>query len=286
MASVASRLAEARAQLIAAGLSPADAAFDAEVLARHLLDWDRAAVIIRAREPEPDGFPEAFARLVARRAAREPVALIVGRREFWGLDFEITPAVLIPRPETELIVEEAIAFARRSRVATVIDVGTGSGCLAVAIAHELPAVRVIATDTSAAALAVARRNAERNGVARRIEFREADLLDGIGEAADLMVSNPPYVPGAQAAELQPEVVRYEPHLALFGGPGGLEIVARLLAHAPARLAAGGQLVVEFGFGQHGEVARLAKTHGWRIVRVRSDLQSIPRIIVLSRTDHA
>jgi release factor glutamine methyltransferase len=282
MPSVADRLSAARARLEAAGIPPVDAAFDVEVLARHVLDWDRASLIARSRDAEPDGFPAGLDVLLARREALEPVAYIVGSREFWGLDFDVTRDVLIPRPETEIIVEEALAFAREQPCRHVVDVGTGSGCLAVSIAHESPQIRVTAIDTSDAALAVARRNAARHGVLQRVTFRQGDLLHGLTESADLIVANPPYVPDADVAHLQEDVVRYEPHEALFGGPTGLEIVERLFKQAPHHLAQNGRLIVEFGFGQSEPVKRLAESAGWQVVGIRGDLQSIPRTIVLTR----
>lgn len=282
MATVADRLAAARARLEAAGISPAGARLDAEVLARHALGWDRAALVARSRDPEPAGFDRSFEALIARRAAREPVAQITGTREFWGLAFEVTPDVLTPRPETEMIVEEALAFADAHPCRDVIDVGTGSGCLAVAIAHTRPGLQVHAIDISDAALAVARRNAARHHVTDRITFVRGDLFDGPTATADVIVSNPPYVPDADAGHMQPEVVRHEPHTALFGGPGGLDIVERLFREAPAHLAPGGRLIVEFGFGQADAVAAMARDAGWTVIRVREDLQGIPRTIVLSR----
>lgn len=283
MATLAERLALARARLEAAGIPAADAAFDAEVLARHALDWDRATLLAHAREPAPPEFTRRFDTLISRRAAREPVAQIVGVREFWDRDFEVTSDVLVPRPETEVIVEEALAFTRDHRCETVIDVGTGSGCLAVTIACEVPGVRLIATDASDGALEVARRNARRHGVADRIGFICTDILGGVSATADLIVSNPPYVPDSEAAEMQPEVVQYEPHLSLFGGPTGLEVVRRLFVESADRLADEGLLVVEFGFGQASRVRELAASTGWTVVRIREDLQGIPRTIVLAKS---
>jgi release factor glutamine methyltransferase len=282
MATVADRLSTARSRLMAAGLSAADAALDAEVLARHILGWDRAALLTHGREPERDGFADAFDVLIERRVQREPVAQIIGRREFWGLDFEVNRDVLVPRPETELIVEEALVCARERTVTRVIDVGTGTGCIAIAIATALPSVRVTATDTSLAAIEVARRNASAHGVDERIEFHLGNVLEDVDGPADLIVSNPPYVPEGMAPHLQPEVVQYEPHTALFGGETGLEVILALFQQAPHRLADDGRLIVEFGFGQREAVERLAAANGWTIIRTREDLQGIPRTLVLGR----
>jgi len=286
MPSVADRLAAARRRLEAAGLSSSDAAIDAEVLVRHILGWDRADLIVLQRDPEPPDFPARLDALIARRTAREPVAQIIGSREFWGLEFEVTADVLIPRPETELIIEETLAFADAHSCREVVDVGTGSGCLAVTIAHALPGVRVTAVDASAAALEVARRNAARHGVDNRVTFHHGDVLEGLSGRVDLIVSNPPYVPEADAALMQEDVVRYEPYMALFGGRTGFEVLERLFEQAAERLAPGGHLIVEFGFGQAEQVTALAEGAGWRVVRVREDLQSIPRTIVLNRTPDA
>ena len=204
----------------------------------------------------------------------------MGRREFWGLEFEVTPDVLIPRPETELIVEEAITIASRALTRRIIDVGTGSGCLAVALAIEFAAARVVATDISSAALAVATRNAERHNVIGRISFIETDLLDTVEGPAHLIVSNPPYVPDADAATIQPEVARYEPATALYAGEDGLAVIRRLLAGAPRMLADLGWLIIEFGFGQEPAIRAAAAEAGWQMARMRVDLQGIPRVAVL------
>lgn len=280
MASPAKRIAVARAVLVGAGIPEQDAALDAEVLARHVLAWDRATLLAHGREPAPPGFDSAFDALIARRALREPVAQIVGRREFWGLDFEVTPDVLIPRPETELVVEEAVNYAREHPSRTAVDVGTGSGCIAVSVAHELPGVRITAIDCSDAALAVARRNAARHGVSDRISFQSTDLLNGVAGPFDLILSNPPYVPEDDAPTLQPEVVQFEPRAALFGGVDGLAVIRRLLQDARSRLAEHGRLIIEFGLGQDREISRIAEETGWVLVRMRKDLQGIPRTAVL------
>jgi release factor glutamine methyltransferase len=277
------RLAEARLTLTHAGIPPDEAALDAELLARHVLDCDRATLLTRARDPLPSAFDRLFTTLLTRRANREPLAYIVGHREFWGLEFDVTPAVLIPRPETELIVEEALALMPvRDPVGHIVDVGTGSGCLAVTLAVEFAAAEVTATDISHDALAVAYRNAERHNVLARVSFVQTDLLEGLSGNADLIVSNPPYVPAGDAPTLQPEVVRYEPAKALFGGRDGLHVIRELLTRAHPLLASDGFLIVEFGFGQETPVRDAARRAGWTVVRIRSDLQRIPRVAVLRR----
>ena len=282
MSTPAERIAGARATLVRTGILEQDAALDAEVLARHALSWDRAALLTHGREPSPPGFDTAFDELIARRVRREPVAQIIGHREFWDLDFEVNGDVLIPRPETEFIVEEAIDFSREVTWRRALDVGTGSGCIAVSIAHALPQVLVTATDCSSAALEVARRNADRHHVAERITFIQTDLMAELKGLFDVIVSNPPYVPEGDAAALQPEVLRFEPHDALFGGVDGLEIIRRILRDAHSCLAPDGRLIVEFGFGQDGDVGRLAEENGWAVVRLREDLQGIPRTAVLRK----
>ena len=283
MSSLHERLADARQTLIRAGIPAGEAALDAEVLARHVLECDRATLLTRARDPIPSAFGRLYQTLVTRRAAREPLAYIVGHREFWGLEFEVTPAVLIPRPETELIVEEALsAIPSRDAARLIVDVGTGSGCLAVTLAVEFPPAAVVATDVSHEALAVAERNAERHNLIGRVAFLHTDLLRDVPRAADLIVCNPPYVPDGDAPTLQPEVGRYEPSSALYGGPDGLDVIRRVLTDAGPHLATGGWLVVEFGFGQEAAVREAARGSGWAVERIRSDLQGIPRVVVLRR----
>ncbi len=283
MAPLHERLADARDRFLRAGIAREEAALDAEVIARHVLDCDRATLLIRARDPLPSAFDRLFEDLVQRRLAREPIAYITGHKEFWGLEFEVTPAVLIPRPETELIIEEALAtMPARDTVHQIIDVGTGSGCLATALAIEFASAQVVATDSSAAALEVAERNCSRHNVSNRVNLIHTNLLDGISESADLIVSNPPYVPDADAPHLQPEVVRYEPSSALFAGDGGLQVIRALLAAAPDRLAESGRLIVEFGLGQEPDLHDAARQAGWTVDRIRRDLQGIPRVAVLRR----
>jgi release factor glutamine methyltransferase len=274
------RIAEARRKLVRAGLSAEDASLDAEVLARHVLGWDRAALLTRGRDPATPAFIEKLDAAVTRRAAREPVALITGRREFWGLEFEVSRAVLIPRPETELIIESAVEHARSDAGSArrIVDVGTGSGCLSVSLAIELKGAKIVATDASSAALAVARRNAQRHGVTDNISFVRADLLEALSGPFDIIVSNPPYVP--EDADLSADVARYEPSSALYAGLDGLAVLRRLIQTAGPRLAAGGAFIVEFGFGQVESIRSMAAAASWTRVDVKTDLQGIPRVAVM------
>lgn len=280
---LADRVARAREAIVAAGIRPGDAALDAEVLARKVLLCDRAGYVVRLRDEEPIDFADPYRTLVDRRCRREPIAYILGEREFWGRAFAVTPDVLIPRPETELIVEEALElFPEGRRPEVIVDVGTGSGCLAVVLALEFPESTVIATDISQAALGVARRNAESNGVADRIEFRLGDLLEPVTESADLIVSNPPYVASGDAAGMVPEVREHEPHVALFAGADGLSMYAKLFPAAAARVSPCGRLIVEVGYDQDDRVAAIAARDGWTLSHVRQDLQSITRTLIFGR----
>jgi len=277
------RIARAREALAGAGVPADEAAGDAEVLARHALGWDLAQLVARWRDAPPPEFEERYAPLLQRRMRREPVSHIVGHREFWGLEFEVTPDVLTPRPETELIVEAAVAAYRDRPPSGIIDMGTGSGCLAVALATEFPTASVTATDLSEPALDVARRNALRAHVAERIAFVNADLVPP-GATAELVVSNPPYISTADAASLPPEVREHEPHLALFAGPGGMHVYERLLPACASAVTAGGRLILEVGYDQHAAVSALARAHGFELERSLRDLQGIIRTLVLKRPE--
>jgi release factor glutamine methyltransferase len=266
-----------------AGFADDDARRDAGVLARFALGWDGATWLTRLGEAAPDDFVAAFPPLIARRAAREPVAYITGQREFYGRSFLVTPDVLIPRPETELLVDTALEHLRTRRPApSLVDVGTGSGCLAITLALECPAARVIATDVSAAALGVARRNAARLGVAGRIDFRLGALLGDLDEPVDLVVSNPPYVAAGDRASLAADVREFEPHVALFGGADGLAIVRDLVPLAARALAPGAWLILEIGAGQADAVGAIVRDAGLQAIGVRPDLQGIPRVLVAAR----
>jgi release factor glutamine methyltransferase len=276
------RLADARARLVAAGIRPDEAAIDVDVYACTILGWDRARLLAEQHQPSPSELEPRLSEWVGRRACREPSAYITGVREFWGLEFAVTPAVLIPRPETECIVEETLAILGRSTDARVADIGTGSGCVAVAIARERPACRVVATDISRDALEVARRNAARHGVADRITFVETSYLDGVAGPFDLIAANPPYVKDGDKPILGASV-RYEPDVALFGGAEGLRDIAGVLDAATDKLDRGGWLVMEFGYGQEEHVeALIAVRVTLALVRVRADLQGIPRTAIIQR----
>ena len=277
----------ARERFIRAGIPPDQAAIDAEVLARHIAGWDRATYLTRRDDPIGPALAASYEQAVARRERREPVAYITGTREFWGLDFLVTPAVLIPRPETEFVVEAALArLCDRTRPWQIADVGTGSGCLAVALAHELTNAAVTGTDISSAALEVARRNAARHGVESRVTFVETSLLEGVTGPFDLIVANPPYVPASHEPTLSPDVRDHEPRPALYGhGTDGLDEIRALLTQSPSRLADGGVLLMEFGFGQGGAVcAALAEIERLRFVEILRDLQGHERTLVADRRD--
>jgi release factor glutamine methyltransferase len=273
----------ARERFMNAGISAQLAALDAEVLARQVLGWDRARFLTDRNERASSAFLLNYEPLVLRRERREPVSYILGSREFWGLDFEVGPDVLIPRPETEMIVEETIALVGQHAGPRIVDVGTGSGCIAVVLAREIPRARITATDVSAEALRVARRNASRHGVQDRMTFVETSFLDGIEAGADVIVSNPPYVPSLSRPALTPEVRDYEPRVAVFSGEDGLDGLRSVLEGASAKLAPGGWLVMEFGCGQDDCVTALvSEVAGLELVKVRHDLQDIPRTIICRR----
>lgn len=275
----------ARDRFVGAGISSPLAALDAELLARQVLGWDRARFLADRNEKASSMFLLNYEPLVARRIRREPVPYILGTREFWGLPFEVGPDVLIPRPETELIVEETLALPSLGAAPRIIDIGTGSGCIAIVLARELPGATIVATDVSRCALDVARRNAARHGVSDRITFVETSFLDGVEETVDVIVSNPPYVPLPSERGLTPEVRDYEPPVAVFAGDDGLDALRSVLNASATRLAPGGWLVMEFGYGQDERVAALVSDiSAMSIVKIRGDLQGIPRTAVCRRSE--
>jgi release factor glutamine methyltransferase len=279
------QLTAGRERLVAAGIEPASAAIDVDLFARTILGWDRARVLTGRTEPAPEGLEPRFSEWILRRSHREPAAYIVGNREFWGLEFRVTSDVLIPRPETEFIDEESLAILCTVNLTSprLADLGTGSGCIAVSLAHEIASAHVTATDVSGAALAVARDNARRLGVSERMTFVETSFLDGIGGPFDLIAANPPYVKAGDKPGLSRDV-RHEPDVALFGGENGLQGVEAVLDAAVRTLTNRGWLVMEFGFGQEDDVRHLvAARPALRLERVRADLQGIPRTAVIQRS---
>lgn len=274
----------ARERLIRAGIPPDQAGIDAEVLIRHVLGWDRGKYLASRHEPLPSAATLPFEAALARRERRVPVAYITGHREFWGLDFDVSPAVLIPRPESELIVEAALTFLGDAEArARIADVGTGSGCLAISLAHERAHATLVATDVSDDALAIARRNAERHGVTGRIHFARTSFLTDAQGPFDLIVANPPYVPRSHEATLSPDVRDHEPSVALFGrGEDGLDDVRELLGQSAMRLAPSGRVMMEFGYGQGDAVRAGAQRAGLDIVDVLKDLQGHERTLIAAR----
>jgi release factor glutamine methyltransferase len=306
---VRTALREAFAQLRAAGVPSHTLA--AELLLMHALGRDRAWLYAHPEEVIRDSEVHLFTSLLARRAAGEPTQHLTGKQEFWSLEFEVTPDVLIPRPETEHVIEVvldrlAVREIRAGHKQTfsgeglqIADVGTGSGCIAVALAKELPGARIYATDISSAALAVARRNAARHSVFDQIHFLESNLLDALSvvEAGathesqvtrhqllflDLIVSNPPYIGRREASTLMREVRDHEPEIALYGGEEGYELYAELIAQVAAKLKPGGILVLELGHNSLPAVQPLLDAPRWTNVGVTNDLAGIPRVIAAER----
>jgi release factor glutamine methyltransferase len=277
-ATIAEALKEAGERLRAASV-PND-------LLAEALGKDRTYLIVNFNQRLSEGILSAFRAMVERRAASEPLQYITGRQEFFGLDFEVTPDVLIPRPETEPIVEETIRIVQQERVArpVIVDVGAGSGCIAVALARELGDARLIASDVSEAALRVARRNAARHRLGDRVDFIASDLLDAFVDEdfADFILSNPPYVSEEEMPSLQREVRDWEPRLALSDSNDGLSFYRRLLKDAPSRLKPGGRLICEMGYTQSEKISTMIDRQVWGGARLLDDLQGIPRTIVLRK----
>ena len=278
---IAQALTAAAATLRAGGVP--DARRDAATLLCHVLACDRAFLFTHTDDLIGTDTHAQLRRAVARRAAGEPLQYITGRQEFYGLEFEVTPDVLIPRPETELLVEAALACLRDVRAPRLCDVGTGSGCIPVALLHERQDARAVGLDISPAALAVAARNAARHGVADRLRLIVSDCfaaLDPKTDRFDMILSNPPYVAEADLTGLQREVRDFEPRVALTPGGDGLTVIRRLLTDAPHVLVPGGNLLFEIGFNQHEAVAQLIEPRTWTLLDIHQDLQGIPRTVAL------
>ena len=296
-------LAGARARLVAADFSQVEASIDVDLYARTILGWDRAKLLTDLRDAPPEELEPTLSKWITRRMRHEPTAYIVGVREFWGLDFAITPAVLVPRPETEFIVEEALLLlgtssgdappraaaldrapgnASQADGARIADIGTGSGCVAIAVAVDAPTCRVIGSDVSGEALEVARANAVRHGVSGRVEFISTSYLDGVDGMFDLITANPPYVKDRDKPAIS-RVTRHEPDVALFGGTEGLRDITGVLDTAGEKLTSGGWLVMEFGYGQEEDVEALINARpALRLDHVRADLQGISRTAIVQR----
>ena len=270
----------AEKRLLGAGVE--DARLDAELLVEHVLDRPRMNLLAMPHEVIDADAVEALERLLVRRESREPLQHIVGSTSFWGLPIKVAPSVLIPRPETESLAEMGWRFlgAKTGEIRS-LDWGTGSGCIAIAIAAKCPAVRMTAIDRSADALATARRNARLNKVEERIDFRLSDGFSAIDrdECFDLIISNPPYIPSNDIPGLQIEVREHDPMLALDGGADGLDCYRAIAAEARAFLRDGGLLMVEFGDGQEHELPKIFEQEGWRIDRIEKDLSGRFRFLI-------
>ncbi len=256
---------------------------NAELLLMFTLGCDRAYLYGHSERELTDGEQSHYDQVLAERARGVPAQYITGHQEFWGMDFIVTPAVLIPRPETEHLVENVLRLesagrgARPTRTLRLVDAGTGSGCIALALAKELPDAEIHATDISSAALEIARANAARLQLEARVYFHEGDLLQGFEPSTlDFVVSNPPYVGESEEDQVQLEVRKFEPRRAVFAGPTGLEVIARLIPQARIALKAGGWLVMEISGTIADDVRRLLA--GWNDVEVTKDLQGIPRVV--------
>ena len=256
---------------------------DSQTLLAAALGKDRTYLIINFSEQLTSEALEKYQALINRRTTGEPLQYITGRQEFFGLEFMVTPDVLIPRPETELLVEETLRLAQGINQPLIIDVGTGSGCIAIALAREIEAAKVIATDISGGALRVAQSNAQKHELQNQLEFIESDLFSGIeaGTKADLIVSNPPYIAAKEMPGLQREVRDWEPKTALTDFGDGLEFYRRLLHEAPAYLKPGGYFICEMGYDQSGKIQALVDRKVWSQPNILSDLQGIARIMVVT-----
>jgi release factor glutamine methyltransferase len=275
------RLLELTEQLAAAGIE--DARSDAWLLLSAVIGRSRAELIAGVPLPLSPAEEHRLEALAARRLAREPMAYILGSREFWSLAFEVGPAVLVPRPESETVVEMALAtIADRTAPLRILDLGTGSGCLLLALLSELPRASGLGIDCSAAALAIATSNARRLGLAERAEFGEGDWGRGLAGPFDVIVCNPPYVARTDAENLAPEVRAFEPEEALFAGPDGLLAYHALAPDGARLLAKDGMVFLEIGQGQGAAVERIMRRHGLRLVASRPDLAGIERCLIFRR----
>ena len=258
---------------------------EAQILLAHVMNCPKIELVARSEEQPGEAERTTFRELIRRRVEGWPVAYLVGRRDFYLLSFAVTPAVLIPRPDTETLVEQALRLLKGRSGATVLDLGTGSGCIAVSLAHQAPGARVVAVDVSPDALEVARQNAARHGVADRVTLRLGDLFAPLepGATFDLIVSNPPYVTPTELAGLAPEVRDHEPRIALDGGPDGLAFYRRIADEAGRFLNPGGSVLVEIGWTQEAAVRALFAARSELVLGPTArDLGGRPRVIVAKR----
>jgi release factor glutamine methyltransferase len=258
---------------------------DAELLLLHILQIDRATLLASPARPLTPQQLQTYDAAIARRLGHEPIQYITGEQEFFGLQLKVTPATLIPRPETEHLVEAVLDRLPHDRPLNILDVGTGTGAIALALAAHLPQARITAIDISAEALEVARENADAHNLSDSIRFYPSDLIAGLPEDNrvgffDAVVSNPPYIPEDDRADLHPQVRDHEPSQALFAGPAGLDIYCRLIPQARAALVPGGLLAMEIGHGQRDALSLLLA--GWQDIEFLADLQQIPRVALARR----
>jgi release factor glutamine methyltransferase len=266
------------ASRLSLGPHPERARQDAEALMLELMRRNKAWLLAHGDEELSSAETGRYTELLGRRFKGEPIQYITGEAEFYGLPFRVTPEVLIPRPETEHLVEKVLELAASYAEPRIVDVGTGSGIIAVAVAHKLPAATVTAIDLSSSALAIAQENAKRNGVAGSIRFLEGDLLAPVAEERfEIVVSNPPYVPASDRATLTVEVRDYEPAPALFAGDDGLNVYRRLIPEAFSALIPGGYVALEIGYGQSTAIAELLTRSGFAQIEFFPDLKDIPRV---------
>ncbi|HKC65249.1 MAG TPA: peptide chain release factor N(5)-glutamine methyltransferase [Pyrinomonadaceae bacterium] len=282
--SIAGLIAEAAGVLAEAGVP--EVRREAMSLVGYVIERDRTFLIAHPETLLSSSDVERLREVVRRRAAGEPLQYITGHQEFYGLDFEVTPDVLIPRPETELLVETALELlGEEEKPQIVCDVGTGSGCISIALLHERMRMQAVGLDISSSALSIAARNAERLNVRERLALVASDCFDALDEAGarfTMIVSNPPYVAEGSLAGLQREVRDHEPRVALTPGSDGLSVIRRLLSDSPCYLERGGHLLMEIGFDQNEAVRQLIDESVWQLLDVHKDLQGIPRTVALRK----
>lgn len=254
---------------------------DARILLQHILDVGHTHIAAHPEQALSSAQERQFRTFVKRAEKLEPIPYITGEATFYGLEFAVTPAVLIPRPETEHLVDEAVAWAQEGAAPFIVDVGTGSGCIAVLLARRLPQARIVAVDVSEAALDVARRNVERHGVAQRVDLQKGILLDRVEKPVDLIVANLPYISDSEWTVVDDAVKWYEPVTALRGGPDGLDLIRRLLRQATTHLRPGGALILEIGWRQGDSAREMAQTFFPEAqITVKPDFAGRDRLVVI------